>query len=54
MGKEEFTLFRDTRILSEFVFLMEKSILIAKITVSQKKLFQNLVLNIILAFYFHS
>ena len=38
---------KGTRIQPQFLFLMEKSILYAKITVSKKKLFQNGVLNII-------
>ena len=54
MGKEEFTLFRAAGIQTQFVFFMENSILFATITVSQKKLFQNLFLKIRLAFHFHS
>ena len=45
---------KGTRIQSQFLFLMEKSILYAKITVSQKKYFKKSGLNIIYAFYFHS
>ena len=39
--------FKGTWIQSEFLFLMERSIFYAKITVSQKKMFQKSVLNII-------
>ena len=43
---------KGTRILFQFLFLIEKSILYAKIAVSQKIFFQNSLLNIILVFIF--
>ena len=50
----QWQVFKVTSILFPVLFLMEKSILYAKITVSPKKLFLNSVLNMIEAFYFHS
>ena len=45
---------KGTRIQPQFLFLMEKSILYAKITVSKKNVSKLSYIIIILVFYFHS